>query len=282
MFYLYIMTLNSRNRILIFINVITILFFLSNVLFYIFYAARNLITFPEGDIVRNVYIFSFDRFTSPDITPTCLSILVFSFSAAIESFLLLRIFEKTQALEVVFFIVFIIAIFMEQQRLYLASMPDIQGNRFSLEVITRLTVSSRILAPLSLLFSTVFNEWDQRQNILRNVLILVLISTIMGVFYPLNTEIRTSILTLGWGFSPILSAVRVILVLASLTVPAWNAFSKGSSDYIRVMIGLLILSTGYFILCGSDNYISFISGSAFFAFGNVFYMSALHNLYKWR
>lgn len=273
------MTLNTRNKILLFINALTILTFLSSLAFYIFYALKGMIAFPQGKIVRN--LFNLTSLTSPDVNAACLSILMFSFAAALESFIILRVFEKTQALEISFYIIFLISIFIEQQRLFLSTMPFIQGNRLHLEIVTRLVIISRILAPLSLLFSTIFNELSQRQNIFNNILIMLLVSAILGVFYPLNTEVRTSILTLGWGFSSVFMTVRVVFILAALTVLAYSAFIKSSPEYIKLMIGLLILSAGYFTLCISDNYFFLASGSILFSYGSFFYIKELHNMYKW-
>ncbi|MBB5219505.1 hypothetical protein HNP77_001887 [Treponema rectale] len=276
------MTLNTRNRILIFINCITIVFFILNLIFYFVCAAKGLIRFPDSKVVRDVYILGLNKLFTPSITAVCLSILMFSFAAALESILILRIFEKTQALEVIFFMVFICSCFAEQSRILLAAMPSVQGNRLTFEIVTRLVVASRILAPLSLFFSTVFFEWDQRQNILRNVLIMVLVSATLGVYYPLNTEIRTSILTLGWGFPSVLATVRIVFVLGAVSSLIYYSVVKGSSDYIRILVGLIVLSSGYFFLCGADNYVIFIAGTALFAFGSFRYMKGLHHLYKWR
>ena len=212
------------------------------------------------------------------IAAVFVQILYVPFIALIVS----RGFANTQSLELIYFGGFLLACMAEGVRLFMPLFGLWQSYSMMLIITGRTVITGRILSFLSLLFAALFNETDQRQNVERNFMVMLIIALLAGILMPLDTTQTTSACTVLWGYRPLFFTMRVCLfVLTELTFIIAIVW-KGNREHVKTAIAYPLLMAGYTLLCYADNYLFTGLGSILLTIGTGMYLTTLHKIYMWR
>lgn len=275
------MTLKSRNRIVFLLFIVSVAVLVFSTTFFIHSYINGEVSYSATpykvyDIFDNSPLFQNDLKWS--------IFAIFSFMIYVPTtFLIIYLgFEKTQSLEIIYFIFFLVACLMETVKIYLP-IDGLWNTSSHLLLFTgRVVVMGRILAPLSLLFAAFFGENEQRENVERNILILILVSIFTGIIIPLDSYQVTTSCTVLWSYRKSFHIVRVILSLLTFLVILLQGFEKDSQNLKNCSFFYTILITGYAILCATDCSFLLFAGAGLLTLGSVLYLRSIHSMYLWR
>lgn len=209
-----------------------------------------------------------------------ISLFLMNLYVVITSRVLSNAFAKTQGSEAAFMFCFLIACLAETSRFYIP-MFSIQ-NSFTefLIFLGRISVFARILAPLSLLFSVIMVGPDQRQNLERNMGLIIVASMFVALVLPLNTAIIERDFRVHAGFDKIIVSIEVIidcLAVFSLFLRNYNEKQNQKST-----LGLIFVIAGFVLNINSYTYFLLVLSETFTIAGTVLYLKEIHdrNLYE--
>ncbi len=277
------MTLKARNRILILFFLLVLVDTALNVSLFVRSIMEGSLSFPpDAGIERQIKILSRLNLLDYDPMAVCISTLTCNAYVLITTLIIYLSFEKTQALETIYFLGFLLSCLAESSRLFIPVYALAQESPPSLVTVTRIVIGARMLAPLSFLFAELFSDTESRLFVERNFVIMLLASIFMGVLIPLNTGSYSSIFTFQWGIQEIFHLARLLLVVTTLIAIICKFAANYSTEIIHEGIGYVISICGYFILCNSDNYILVIVGASALFIGTIYYLRSMHQIYRWR
>ena len=195
------------------------------------------------------------------------------------SYIIIRTFEKTQATEVLFFLVFLLSLLLDSARLYVP-IYGLEGTySHSLIYIGNITLAARLLAPISLFSLTAFSSEDYRQQTEQNCLITILVSVFFAVYIPLNTGVVAQNLLISYGFT---KAIHLFSVIISLISVLTLYFHNKKNDFNQLnTLGFVMIIIGYNFLFSVSNILGAITGTAILAAGTWIYLTKLHQHYLW-
>lgn len=197
----------------------------------------------------------------------------------ITSYMLYRVFEKTQATDISFFFLFLIALIANSVRIWIPLFN--MNSTFSglLLFCGNCILFSKLLVPISLLFSVVMSGADQRQNLEKNIFILLLGSIFFAQLLPLNTANICSNFEVDYSYRNVIKITSILIVAATLIALFVNNKQKFYTQLTT--IGLACICTGTFILFNSTNILRFAMSIIFLFVGNFLYLRELHKQYLW-
>lgn len=274
------MTIKSRNRIILIFFGISLSLLVFGILQFIIAAVNHGVTPPEGTI-RTVIPFDGKGPFTYNFTAVIISIFAFGIYTSAVSIIIYLSFEKTQSIEIIYFLLFLFSCLIENVRILMAEFDLWQTYSKLLIYIGKAVIASRIIAPVSLLFASLFNETSQRQNVERNLILIIVVSISLGILYPLDTLKTTSTLTVMWGYRRLFITVRIFVFLSTVLSMIINAVTNSSIDMYKSVVGYVALVAGYLLLIGCDNYFNLIAGSVLLAFGTFRYLRYIHKIYLW-
>ena len=275
------MTLKARNRILTVFFILALLDAALNTGLFIRKLLAGSLSFPEP-VERQLRILDGLSLLGYEPTAVCAATLAFNAYVLIITLVLYRSFEKTQALEAIYFLAFLLSCMAESTRLLIPAYSLAQDNPAAQGTISRIVIGARLLAPLSFLFAELFSDTESRLFVERNLLILLLSATFMGLLMPLDTESYASTFTFCWGLRGLFRLARVLVVILTLLAIASKLATNYSAETIHEGIGYLISIGGYFLLGCSDNYILLAVGITGLFAGTLYYLHSMHQIYRWR
>jgi len=275
------MTLKSRNRLFLAFFIISLLCSLVYAGLYIYALVTGDIVPPENPI-RPLALYEGKSLFAYSFSASLLAIAFFIVYVPVCTFILFFGFEKTQSLEVIYFSAFLLGCLAEGNRIILP-LFGLWKTYTTLFIFSgRLVFAGRVLVPLSLLFAALFSENEERQNVERNYIVLLVISILCGVFTPLDTASIVSTCTVHWGYAKMFNTIRFFLFLFTLITMIINAFKKDSIELKGNAVGFVLLMAGYSLLLAADNYVVFFVSTALFTIGTIVYLKSIHTLYLWR
>jgi len=274
------MTIKTRNRILLVFFTISLLILTANIIQFVYASFHNGITPPLNPIRNFVPFKSWGPFAY-NFNAAIIGCFAFCVYVSSVSIIIYATFEKTQSIEVIYFTLFLFGCIFESLRLLIAEFSLWQTYSNLLISIGKSIIGGRILAPLSLFFAAIFSESSQRQNVERNILMLIVVSIGLSVLYPLNTLYTTSTCAVAWGYSKLFFIVRLFILLATLVTMIFNAVNNNSKTMIRSIIGFVLLASGYLILIGTDCFFNLFLGIGLLSTGTVLYLRSTHLIYMW-
>ena len=195
------------------------------------------------------------------------------------SYMLYRVFEKTQATDISFIFLFLIALIANSIRIWILLFN--MNSTFSglLVFCGNCILFSKLLVPTSLLFSVVMSDADQRQNLEKNIFILLLVSIFFAQLLPLNTANVCANFEVDYSYRNVIKITSVLIVLATLIALFFNNRQKFYTQLTT--IGLACICIGTYILLNSTNLIRLILSVIFLFVGNLLYLKELHKQYLW-
>ena len=193
--------------------------------------------------------------------------------------MLYRVFEKTQASDISFIFLFLISIIANSVRIWLPLFGMINTYTNLLLFCGNCVVFSKLLMPLSLLFAVAMSDVEQRQDLEKNIFILLVGCVFFASLIPLNTATICTNYEVDYGYRTVLKIAGILISLATLIALFFNNNQRFYTQYTT--IGLALIITGTFILFNSTNLLRLISSFLFLLFGNIFYLKELHKQYMW-
>lgn len=266
------MTLKTRNRITFFLFLFSIVLLILNILFFIHCFFVHPVPF---------YIFSENLlkgiFLEYQPGVIYLSLFFMNLYVVITSKCIRDAFVKTQCSEICFFLCFLTACLTESLRLYIPLVA--LDNQFSntLIILGKISIFSRILAPLSLLFSVIMAGPEQRQNLEQNMLIIFFVSLMIAMILPLNTGIIEKDFRVHAGFNKIIVTFEIIFHSISVIILFIN--NKCERYNQKTTIGMAMIIAAFVLSINSYNMIILLVSLGFYIAGTMFYLKDLHNRY---
>ena len=273
------MTLKFRNHFFVLLFVISLCCIVTAAVVFAMAVAANAITPPTG--YRLPHLMTRLPLTGYHFTATMLSITFLVLYVPVTVFILLRAFENTQTSEIIFFAGFLLSCLCEGIRVLIPLFAV--GQSFSqLQLFCgRILFTGRLIAPLSLVGAAILSSLDQRQDIERNFLIIITISTLSALVVPLNTAQITTACAITWGFSRLFLTVRLCLFVIAIISFWLNGFWHENRELQRIALATVFVCCGYLFLTVADNFLFLGLGLMLLAAGTYKLLSTLHKLYMW-
>ncbi|MBR1638254.1 MAG: hypothetical protein IJ688_02590 [Treponema sp.] len=268
------MTIRSRNRVNFIFLILSALILLLNIGEFCYHFFTNNITYPlPPDSNSNFFLFRYSFWS------IIASIFMINIYVVVTSYIIFRTFEKTQATEVLFFLVFLTSLLFDTSRLYVPVYGLVGSYSDTLIHIGNLTLAARLLAPISLFALTAFSGESFRQQTEQNCLIAILVSIFFAIFLPLNTTVIRPNLCLSYGFT---KAVHIFSIITSIISVITLFIHNNNNDFSQLnTLGFIMLIIGYNTLFSCYNFAAFIVGLGVFASGTALYLTKLHQHYLW-
>lgn len=258
----------------------------------------SLFTFSLFFILLNIIIlgvslhqktFSLEIFLNRDTTgnfltkynPYCVlfSIYFQIFYVCITSFMLYRVFEKTQTSDIVYIFLFLIACIANSFRLWIPLFNLTNTYSRLLLFCGNAVIFSKLLFPFSLFCSVVMTSAEQRQDLEKNIFILLLVSIFFSQLIPLNTVNSCNNFEIEYGYRGMIKTSEVLVILATLFAQFINNQRKLYTQLTT--IGLACITIGITCLFNTTTILRFIVSFAFLLCGNILYLKELHKQYLW-
>ncbi len=228
--------------------------------------------------IPSVYIHNFFLFKCNiyAVIASIFFILVYIFVAL----LLINVeFEKTQSTEIIYFVLFLCSMLMEAGRL-LTPLFNLWENITILEIyITKALIFGRTIAPLSLIFSVIYSNSENRQNVEQNIAVIVVISLFIAASVPVNTGTMLPIGSLKIGFGNLIYTILLILFVVAFISMILKILQNHLDK--KLLLGFLLLIVGYFILIQTYNFLGLILGIILLSYGTYVYLKTIHKQYLW-
>lgn len=188
-----------------------------------------------------------------------------------------RSFEKTQSSEVIYFLLFLLALLFDSFRILVPFYYSEGAHSNMVFTLGTCILMARLLAPLSLLALNIFDTEEERQNTERNIIMIVVCAMSFAFFVPLNTTIVYSNFTIYYSFYKALISTSITIIVLTIFVSFVKQIKAKGKQTITIGYGLL--GFGYLINFDSSSLLRLISGSVFMITGTILYLKALHDRY---
>ena len=262
----------------------------ASVLFTLAVASLFIFAFTTGKIVPPLEILRFFSFhNSPrfllryDFWATVFSAFFFLLYTIITLFLIFFRFEKTQSPEIFYFCGFLISCLLEGARILIPFFGLWQTYSSTLLFIGRLILFGKFLAPMSILFTTLFSNSDQQQDAEKHFVVTIIAGAIISILLPLNTSRISSVNTVCWGFPKMFFALRATIFAVAIFSAFVKIFAKSNLASSRILtrqaFSISFLSLGYALLASADNYLLLVVGIFLLFIPTVCFLRDTHRLY---
>ena len=279
------MTIKTRNKLNISLFILSLCFLIINVFILVFSIYNKAFsletytnqTFSAAQLAKFTERTNFLTKYNPLVV--IISLYYQLIYVCVTSLMLFHVFEKTQATDVSFFSVFLIALLANSVRIWLP-LFNISSTFSNLLVFCgNLILFSKLLIPTSLLFSVVMSDADQRQDLEKNLFILILGNLFIAQIIPMNTPVICPNFEVDYSFRTVIRITSILIVLASLVALFFNNRQKYYTQLTT--IGLACIGAGTYILLNSVNILRLCLSFAFMLAGNILYLKELHKQYLW-
>ena len=269
------MTIRFRNR-------MTLIFFLIAVSCLLLGTFVTLYQFfSNGMVLPEVYTKVSSQNFFLRYNPVCVftGIFILLTYVCLTTLIIFHSFEKTQAPDIVFFLLFLFACLCDTTRLFLPVLHLSGTYSLFLLKIGNIHLFARLLAPLALMGNTSMSSDEFRQSTDRNCIILIIIALFFAEIIPLNTAIILPNFCISYGY---VKAIRAFCFL-TCTVSIVSLFhTNRKNEYRQIMtLGFILLCIGYTLIFYCFNILTLASGIICLGFGTFFYLNEVHKHYLW-
>lgn len=271
------MTIKTRNisiLILFFVSVATLL---TACIILAYMIRSNSFVVPYNSFQKVFLRFSSNRYT---FLTSLISIFVLLAYVSFAAIYFVVSFEKTQSTEIIFFSLFLVACLCEGIRIFIPIFDLWESHSYIAIIIGRIEIFGRMLAPLSLLAVAIASGTEQRQDVERNIAIIVIISVTIVRFLPIDSMHISLQCLVPWGKNSFFSTTRLLIIVAADISQIINA--RLLDRDLTSIVGFVILSIGYLITCITFSFFTLILGTILLSVGSVIYLRGLHKQYLWQ
>ena len=209
-----------------------------------------------------------------------IGILMLALYSFLSMVLIYYYFEKTQSPEILFIVFFAASFSMEVFRLsiplgYVYELPSLY-----LILSSRIVLAGRFFGLFSLFTASVFAVGfeAQRSNV---ILIIVMVTLIMALGVPIDTQVWDSSLNMVNGFNSMFKLIEAgifLITVISFLIAAWR---RGSREFAFIGIGAALVFLGRNILLNADTWPGLPAGLIFLVAGTWLICNRLHKVYLW-
>lgn len=267
------MTIKTRNRLDFALFIISAALFVFNVVFLIIRISNgtlNLEPFSQ-------YITDKPFLTRYNPYITIGSLLYENLFVVVVSYLLVHIFEKTQASDVVFFCLFLMACLLDSVRLWIPLFSVNHNYSTFLFFIGTVSIMGKILIPLSLLFVVIYGQIGPKPDIEKYLFLVIMVSGFFAYIVPLNSAVINPNFSVDYSYKSLLSTITAVTIIGSLTAEVFINIKQLHTQ--KTTIGLAVLSGGILLLSGSSNIVICLISTSALVTGTVIFLYELHNQY---
>lgn len=269
------MTIKTRNRLNISLFVFSLVFLAANIIIFIYslYTKSFSLDLFATSSSQKAFILRYN----PIIVIASLFFQIIY--VCVTSFMLYRVFEKTQASDISYFFLFLISLIANSLRIWLPLFNMVNTYSNLIIFCGNCVVFSKLLMPLSLLFAVVMGDVDQRQDLEKNIFLLLIGCIFFATIIPLNTANICINYEVDYSYRTVIKIAAILVSLATLIALFFNNKQRFYTQFTT--IGLCLIIIGTFILFNSTNLLKLIMSFVFLLFGNIFYLKELHKQYLW-
>ena len=266
------MTIKTRNRLNISLFYISLAFLAANIIILLLSIHNH--SFSLAQYTSAVQGKTFLTRYSPVVTLFSLYFQIVYI--CVTSFMLFRVFEKTQAIDISYFYLFLIALIANSIRIWIP-LFNLKSSYSGLLIFCgNCVLFSKLLVPLSLFFCVVMGD---RQELEKNIFLLLLGCTFFAKIIPLNTAGTCLNFEVDYSYRNVIKIASILICIATLIALFFNNRQHFYTQFTT--IGLCLIIIGTFILFNSTNLLSLIASFFLLLFGNIFYLKELHKQYLW-
>mgnify|MGYP007070190153 CR=1 FL=1 len=278
------MTLRTRNRFLLAMDIIaTIVFSIFLASFIFFVIKLGFSTIPSLHRIFNLGETNIIVKNSP--LASMLSRLILPFYVALFGLFIYISFEKTKSSEIIYLSVYFVACAMQGISILIPVFQLWEISSVILIFIGRVALAGQILASIAILLLTLTtgneNLDSVENNTDRNVWIGLCVSLFFASILPINTTKITSNFWLTTGFDIELFILFLMILLVSIVVFSIYTYKNSIKFFRSPALYVSILELGYFFLTECDNYLFLTLGTVFLFLGTYFFLHFLRRKYLW-
>ncbi len=275
------MTIAERNKFLIFSLSITALLFFAALFGAFFILSHDLIgsmPSPSPDFQKRILkpLFAYNN------SAVVIGIALFPLLSFIILMAVFFLFEKTHALELSFFCVFIFTISFESLRLLFPLCDNNYIFPFFVTGIVRILFFFRFIGVLSLFVAGLFAHKLFTRETSWIIFLLGFFSFALAHSVPVN-EARTQAFFLFSRYHRyLLYSFDGILCLLSVLSFLFAGLVRSISEYMRAGIALFFVVSAYLFLLYTGSWLSITVGVIVFLIGGIRFVRTIHQFYLWQ
>lgn len=270
------MTIKTRNRLTLGFLIFCSVIFIGELCFFLLQLLQGKLQIPQQLLdlqTKRFFLFQYK------FSYVILSIFLQNLYVFFSTFFILRAFEKTQTTEIFYFSMFLLACLCDSSRLAIPLFQIYGTYSKTLLIIGNISLFSRLLVPLSLMSTVILNEEEQRQNVERNSIILIIVSAFIAESIPLNTSIIEPNLLISFSYAKTIKSAAIAIHAANiLTLLIRNTLRETNQ---ASTIGYIMLTAGNWLMFGCKNLFMLILGFILLGIGTFVFLKALHKYYLW-
>lgn len=275
------MTIAGRNRILIFgicvtgIALIAALFGCGTVI-----AHKLLTSIPEG-VYHSFWLLRQPFFVYNNYAKMigAVSFPLTALFILISTFVL---FEKTHALEISFFSLFVFSFSAEAFQLFFPLQRLYPLLTIFLAPLTRMMLFFRFFACLSLLTSSLFAHKTFTRKTWSIIFLLSFMSFSLARTIPVNTADTPSFLLFSQSYRYLLYSFNGVICAFAVVSFLFVGIYRSIPEYRQAALWLLAALAAHAVLLYTGSWFFTVIGIAVLAFGLFFFISAIHRFYLWQ
>ena len=271
------MTIKTRNRLTFSLFIFSLAFLLANIIFFLLALYNKSFSL---EIFQNNSSSTHTNFLikyNPLIT--FISLYFEIIYVCVTSYLLFRVFEKTQATDISYFFLFLISLIANSFRIWLPLFNMASTYSNLLLFCGNSILFSKLLMPLSLLFSVIMSGVEQRQDLEKNMVLLLIGCIFFAQIIPLNTAKLCMNFEVDYSYRNVIKVASILVIMATLIA---LFFQNRQHFYTQLTtLGLALIIAGTFFLFNSTNILRLLISFILLLSGDIYYLKELHKQYLW-
>lgn len=268
------MTIRTRNRFIFILFICSLSFLLVNSIL----------------LIVNIYNKNFNiqslmpaskNFSLIKYNPYCVIISLFfeQLFAITVSIVLYRTFENTHTGDIIFFSIFLFTFITDAFRLWIPIL-NIKDTYSRLFIFCgNASLFSKLLTPASLLFVVIEGTDEQRQDVEKNLFVIIFASIFFAKFIPLNTVNTLPNFAVDYSFRKAIQVYSFFTICAALVALFIN--NKNKLYKQLTTIGFFLLCCGKFFIYNSTSILRLSIAIICLTTGCILFLKELHNQYLW-
>lgn len=267
------MTLKIRNRYILSVFILSVLSGISIVALFCYKVFLGTFDFN----------FSFTSYTlfSKNSISAFAAFAIFILYVPITGLYIYLNFEKTQSTEIIYFIFFLIGTLLETTRCFIPLLNLVNTYSPLLLLCCKTVFFGRLICLMNFFGAAVSSDSSKRQVIERNLTILIVLALFCTIIVPINTANINSEYNVKYGNANLVYAFFTILIILTILAFVFLGKQTENKDYLKLILGILVLIIGKHVLCYSGVPIVVLIGASLMFFGSRIYLDTIHKINLW-
>lgn len=275
------MTIAGRNRILIFGICIAALMAVGSISCCIVIVAHNLLaelpTAPESAFrLLRLPFFAYSNYA------VMAGVVTFPLIALTLLICVFFLFEKTHALEISFFSLFIFALSVEALQLLFPLQVQYPILTVFMPSIARIIFFFRFGACLALLTSSLFAHKTFTRETASIIFLLSFSAFALSHVIPIDTIHTVSLFSFSHSYRYLLYSFSGIVCVLAVVSFLLVGIYRSITEYQKAAIRLLVMLIAYMLLLYTGSWVFIVLGIGALLAAGFFFLKAIHQLYLWQ